>query len=308
MTDVLIIGGGYAGLAAASTLYRSTHSTIVFDSGKFRDQRAPDIRLLPGFEGSNSADYRATARAELERTGICVFVNAEVTSIAKTQDPEESWKITTASGGQFYGRKIVLATGTDEVYPDIDGYLDCWVTGIFPCMFQFGYEQRGCSSAGILVVDKLAKVLPQVVKLAGDARKFSHTVVLYSNGDETVTNQLRQLTRETEFHVEPCRIHHLSKGSEGAEVMVELEDGRCRTEGFLVHQPWTRLQGSLPSQLGLAITPMGDIQVQHPFPATSVPGVYAAGDCASPFKNASMAIAAGVCAGNGVARELSARL
>jgi thioredoxin reductase len=175
-------------------------------------------------------------------------------------------------------------------------------------MFQFGYEQRGCESAGILVVEKLSKVLPQVLKLASDANKFARKVVLYTNGDDKVSDELESLTSGTPYSVERHAITKLIKGAEGAEVTVELADGRSEVMGFLVHQPLTRLRGSLADQLGLEKTPFGDIKVEHPFPATSVPGVYAAGDCASPFKNASMAIAAGSCAGNGVARELPSSL
>jgi thioredoxin reductase len=306
ITDVLIVGGGYAGLAAANTLYRCCQTTMIFNSGQFRDQKASRIRLLPGFEDVQSSRYREIAKEELQQTGLCSFVEAEVARIEGSDG--EGWTLITTDGEQYHGRKVVLATGTSELYPDIAGYADCWVTGIFPCMFQFGYEQRGCASAGVLIVDKLAAVLPQVVKLAGDTRKFAHEVVLYTNGAETVTNQLQELVGDTGFHIEPRGICRLIKEPEGTDVTIELEDGSLHKESFLVHQPWTSLRGPLPSQLGLETTPMGDIKVEHPFPTTSVPGVYAAGDCASPFKNASMAIVAGICAGNGIARELPTRL
>ncbi|KAI1952049.1 hypothetical protein LOZ12_002787 [Ophidiomyces ophidiicola] len=306
VTDVLIVGGGYAGLSAASTLYRATHSTIVFDSNIFRDNLAPQIRLLPGFEGASSDRYREVARTELEKTGLCSFVNSEVTEVEKIENG--LWKLTTEDGNNWLGKKIILATGVDEIYPDIAGYEDCWVTGIFPCLFQFGYEERGVESAGILVVNKLAQHLPQVVKLAGDANKFARNVNLYTNGDREVTANLEPLVQGTNFRIRGCPIRRLVKQKNRAEVVVELDDDTVITEGFLVHQPYTKLRGQLPERLGLEMTPFGDIKVQHPFPATSVPGIYAAGDCASPFKNASMAIAAGVCAGNGVARELPGSL
>ncbi|PGH15362.1 hypothetical protein AJ80_05546 [Polytolypa hystricis UAMH7299] len=302
ITDVLVVGGGYAGLSAALTLYRATHTTIVFDSQVFRDRRAPKIRLLPGWEGTSSEQFRETARTELAQTGLSSFVDTEVTAIQQTDTG--IWEVTTSDGKEWLGKKVVLATGTDEIYPSIPGYEECWVTGIFPCLFQFGYEERGCESAGILVVEKLAKHLPQVAKLAGDANKFACNVVLYTHGNQEVADQLEDLIQGMDFQIESRVIRRLVKGSKGAEVIVELEDNGTNSEGFLVHQPYTRLRGMLPKQLGLETTLLGDIKVEQPFPATSVAGVYAAGDCASPLKNASMAIAAGVCAGNGVAREL----
>lgn len=305
IVDALIVGGGYAGLAAASTLGRATHSSIIFDSGIFRDARAAPIRQLPGWDGVDSSQYRAAARSELEHIGLCSFVSTEVSTIQS--DGSGLWVATTSDGKKHYGRKVILATGSEEIYPDIPGYQDCWVTGIFHCMYQFGYEERGCESAGILVVDKLAGLLPQVLKLAGDTHKFARRVHLYTNGNEEITVKLKALALAQQIsfaHVIGQRITKLVKEKERAAVQVELEDKTCYTEGFLVHQPYTKLGGTLPAQLGVETTPMGDIKVQHPFPATSVPGVYAAGDCASPFKNASMAIASGVCAGNGLAREL----
>ena len=185
---------------------------------------------------------------------------------------------------------------------ELDGLT--FFTARFPCMFQFGYEQRGCENAGILVVEKLAKVIPQVAKLAGDTNKFAKKVTLYANGDDKVADELESITSGTPYRVERKRISKLIKGEKGAEVIVELEGGESESMGFLVHQPFTQLRGAFAEQLGLEKTPFGDIKVEHPFPATSTPGVYAAGDCASPFKNASMAVAAGACAGNGVAREL----
>ncbi|KAH8723049.1 thioredoxin reductase [Phaeosphaeriaceae sp. PMI808] len=306
ITDVLIVGGGYAGLSTASTLYRATHTTTVFDSNVYRDQHAPEIRQLPGWEGKASSEYRAAARTELESTGLSAFVDAPVERIEMTNDG--LFKAKTSDGREWLGKKLVLATGVEEVYPDITGYADCWVTGIFPCMFQFGYEERGCSSAGILVVEKLSKHLPQVAKLASDANKFAKKVVLYTNGDDKVSDELESIVSGTPYTVERHRITKLMKGPKGAQVTVELADGRTEIMGFLVHQPFTRLRGSFADELGLEKTPFGDIKVEHPFPATSVPGVYAAGDCASPFKNASMAVAAGACAGNGVARELPSSL
>jgi thioredoxin reductase len=128
ITDVLIVGGGYAGLSTASTLYRATHKTVVFDSNIYRDQRAPQIRQLPGWEGKTSTEYRAAAQTELQSTGLSSIVNAAVERIDRTDDG--LFKAKTSDGREWLGKKIVLATGVEEVYPDIPGYDDCWVTGM----------------------------------------------------------------------------------------------------------------------------------------------------------------------------------
>lgn len=92
-------------------------------------------------------------------------------------------------------------------------------------------------------------------------------------------------------------------------VRVEFADGSSSTvEAFLAHAPATRSRGPFAEQLGLALAPSGngDIQVEPPFYKTSVPGVFAAGDISGMMKSVPHAILSGGVAGVGAASQLVA--
>lgn len=120
--DVLIIGGGAAGLSAATTLYRHQHDMRIFDYEKPRNAWDTPTHALPGWEGKAPSKFRETSRKELERTGMVDFVRAEVESVEKKDDG--LFHVTTSDGKVSLGRKILLSMGVTFEFPDIPGYLD----------------------------------------------------------------------------------------------------------------------------------------------------------------------------------------
>jgi thioredoxin reductase len=91
-------------------------------------------------------------------------------------------------------------------------------------------------------------------------------------------------------------------------LVIEFEDGDTKEESFLVHQASTRVNRASVEQLGLELNERGDIVTKMPFYQTNIGGVFAAGDCASPFKIIANAVLMGANAGAGIARELPARV
>jgi thioredoxin reductase len=120
--DVIIIGGSYAGLSAALTLYRATHTCLIVDTGSPRNQAAMNMRLTPGWEGQNPRKMRDAARAELHESGLVKFVSEAVRRVEKTS--EGQFEVIDAGAGTWKARKILLAVGVEEIYPDIEGYAD----------------------------------------------------------------------------------------------------------------------------------------------------------------------------------------
>lgn len=106
--------------------------------------------------------------------------------------------------------------------------------------------------------------------------------------------------------VEERKIAKLIKGEIEAQVEVVFEDGEKKMEGFLAHKPIGKPNGPWVEQLGLETTPQGDIKVNLPFNETSVPGVFAAGDCSSMVKAASMSLSSGAIVAAGIASSLGA--
>ena len=187
-------------------------------------------------------------------------------------------------------------------------------------MFQFGYEQRGLHSAGLLALDGLANPVP-ASSLADDALKFTDTVTIYTNSNPTLAAQISDSLQTGDILVDDRKILRLSKPGASAtssssssstststRIAIEFVNGEIKGEGFLVHRPVTVLDRSIPEQLGLEYGPIGEIRTLPPFCKTTMEGVYAAGDCASMMKIIPNAINMGAYAGAGIARELPKRV
>ena len=181
-------------------------------------------------------------------------------------------------------------------------------------MFQFGYEQRSAMTAGLLAIDIIS--IPHFARmLADDGQKFSKSFTIYTNGNSDLENDLQAYCKDAVMRIDGRKILCLRQGNSsddtgntGSEVELEFEGGATKTEGFLVHRPGTTLTSPIADQLGLKISEHGNIEVTSPFCHTSHPGIFAAGDCASPMKIISNAFAMGVYAANGAARELPKRV
>jgi thioredoxin reductase len=158
------------------------------------------------------------------------------------------------------------------------------------------------------------------------ARRLASNVMIYTGGDETLASEVQSMINEgvdpLHMKVDARPLASLEKGSTGAQVILHFQDGDRRVEGFLVesplqknrthsysllsqvHHPKTEINGPFAEQLSLDLTETGEIRVLQPFNETSMPGVFAAGDCATPFKAVTIAMATGSCAAGGLAAQL----
>lgn len=127
--DVLILGGGPAGLAAATALARQLWTAVVFDSGVYRNARTKHMHNVPTWDHRDPEDFRSKARADLRaRYNTVQFENAEITSLRRT--PGGLFQAADDKGQVWSGRKVVLATGVRDIYPPIQGFDDVWAHGV----------------------------------------------------------------------------------------------------------------------------------------------------------------------------------
>ncbi|KAL6237908.1 hypothetical protein BDW75DRAFT_202965 [Aspergillus navahoensis] len=311
LVDVLIIGAGPAGLSTATGVARQLHTAIVFDSGIYRNAKTKHMHNVLGWDHRNPAELRAAGRADLtSRYSTIQFQNSTIEAIRKIET-HQLFEACDTEGHRWYGRKVVLATGVRDIPLDIEGYSECWANGIYHCLFCDGYEKRGQETAGVLALGPIANH-PRALHMARMARRLSESVTVYTNGNEQLAKEIQQAAEESptgaswlNFDARP--ITRLEKGDIAKTVIVHFGETESKTEGFLVYNPQTEVNGPFAKQLALDMTEGGDIQTTSPFHETSLPGVFAVGDCATPLKAVTPAVAMGSLAAGGLVAQLQAQ-
>lgn len=128
--DVLIIGGGPAGLTIATALARQVYSALVLDSGVYRNALSKHMHTVPGWDHVDPAEFRAKTRADLKkRYDTIEFKSATITEVRKLDSGV--FEAVDEQGTVYRGKKLGLGTGVrDMVEKEIEGYADCWARGM----------------------------------------------------------------------------------------------------------------------------------------------------------------------------------
>lgn len=128
ITDVLIIGGRHAGLSAALTLYRALHTVVIFDHHKPRNNYSTAVHLTPTWENKSPEQMIEASRQELRNNNLTTFVDAGVKTLEKLQSG--IFTATDEKGRRWLGRKVLLAIGARDVFPNIPGYPALYTRGM----------------------------------------------------------------------------------------------------------------------------------------------------------------------------------
>lgn len=128
--DVLIIGGGPAGLSIATSLARQTHTALVLDSGIYRNAVAKHMHNVPGFDHVDPAEFRAKIREDLRKRYASVeFKSATIREVRKLDSGV--FEAVDEEGTAYRGRKLGLGTGVrDKLEEEVPGYAECWGRGV----------------------------------------------------------------------------------------------------------------------------------------------------------------------------------
>lgn len=125
LIDVAIVGGGPAGLTAANTLARQLHTAVVFDNGLYRNAGSSHMHMLPTWDHKDPEDFRRAARENiLANYSTIQFADVGVSRISKTSDAQ--FELTDGSGKVWGFRKVILAVGSGDNFPKIEGYEALW--------------------------------------------------------------------------------------------------------------------------------------------------------------------------------------
>ncbi|KAI1087781.1 FAD/NAD(P)-binding domain-containing protein [Rostrohypoxylon terebratum] len=306
LVDVLIIGGGPTGLTSAVSIARNVHTAIVFDSNSYRNERTAHFHMLPTWDGKNPIEFRDISRVNtLEGYETIFYEDLKIEKAKKNDDG--LFEVTDENGKVWKGRSLVLASGVIDVPLDIPGFDECWGRCRFHCLFCHGYEQRGSESFGVLAINDVAPI-PIALHVTRNAARFTKYVTIYTNGDISKVDDFKAAIGPTApFTVDNRRITKFALGPNQLGITITFEDGTTKDEAFLGHKPLSKLKSDfLAKQLGLEITPQGDLKVSPPFGETTLNGCFAAGDNSSFLKTTPNAVNCGANSAAGVASHVQA--
>ncbi|WP_298045386.1 FAD-dependent oxidoreductase [uncultured Citricoccus sp.] len=293
--EVVVLGGGPAGLAAAVALARSCRSVVVVDAGEPRNAPAAGAHNLLGHEGIAPGELLARARTEAEAYGVRI-VPGRATGISGAVD---DFTVEVDDGACLVrARRVILATGLVDDLPDIPGVREGWGHTVLHCPFCHGWEVRDQQIA-ILARDEVA------IHQAMLFRQLSDRVTVFLHEAPEPTEEQRDQMAALGIEAVRGRIERLVL--EGSQVRaVELEDGSTFAADAAVIAPRFEARTELYEQLGGTIetTPFGRQVPADPRGMTAIPGVWAAGNANQLMAMVVGSAAAGVTTGAAVHGDL----
>lgn len=290
--DIIVIGGGPAGLAAAVAGARSLRTVVVVDAGHPRNAPSRGVHAFLTRDGVAPRELLAIGRSEVRRYGGTIR-EGRVAGGRRVADGR--FEVELEDGSVLASRRLIVTTGISDRLPSIAGLRGHWGHDVVHCPFCHGWEVKG-RRIGVLVTGPSS--LHQATlfaHLADELLLLAHTSVLDRN----------QLL-DTGFQVVDGEV--LAVTGEDTLTGVELADGRTVELGALVVAPRFEVDGRLLASLGLrtADHPSGAGQYVSASPdgQTDVPGVWVAGNVADPMAQAISAAAQGNLAGARVHHDL----
>ncbi|RJL20554.1 NAD(P)/FAD-dependent oxidoreductase [Bailinhaonella thermotolerans] len=310
--DVVVVGGGPAGLAAALTLGRACRRTLVLDSAEYRNAPARAVHNLLSHDGTPPGVLRATARAQLARYPSVEYRRAEVRAASAAAPPyggggdaggaeagpPPGFELRLTDGEAVRARRLVLATGLADELPPIPGVAEIWGTSAFHCPYCHGFE---AVAAPVAVIGGT----PDRVRLALQLRRMGADVTLCTDGPPGA--DLAPLDR----HGVAVRCEPVTRleSRDGELEAVVFEAGPPLARGAAFVSTRTVQRSPLAASLGCRLLPDGVVEVDD-FGRTSVPGVHAIGDMSRrpavpmPFAAVSVASASGTIAASLLDQDL----
>jgi thioredoxin reductase len=299
--DVVVIGGGAAGLSGAVALARSRRRVLVVDAGQPRNAPAGHIHNYLGREGTPPAELLVAGRRELADYDGEVVVDPAVGA----EQTDDGFLVTLASGRGVRARRLLVATGLVDELPDVPGLAERWGRDVLHCPYCHGYEVRD-RAIGVLATG------PAVMHQAMLFRQLSDDVIVFQHTAPALGPDEREQLAARGIALVEGEVAAVENDGERL-TGVRLRSGEVVACDALVVAPRFAARADVLSGLGLAAVDqeMAGVVVGAAVPAdatgaTAVPGVWVAGNVADLRAQVVSAAAAGLNAGAMINADLVA--
>jgi thioredoxin reductase len=296
--DVVVVGGGAAGLNGALMLARSRRSVVVIDAGAPRNTPADGVHGLLARDGMPPAELLERGRAEVRGYGGEI-VSCVVTDVTRDGD---RFAVTLADGRTLRARRLLVTTGLVDELPDIPGLRDRWGRDVVHCPYCHGWEVRD-QAIGVLATG------PQSLHQALLFRQLSDDVTYFTHGGPAPTGEPAHQLAALGIRVVTDAIASIETDADRI-AGVRLRDGSVVPRDVVVVSSRMVARAGFLAALGLRPVPHPSGAGEH-IPAdaagrTDVPGVWVAGNVTDLMAQVGSAAAAGAMAGAQINADLVA--
>ncbi|MCS5732252.1 NAD(P)/FAD-dependent oxidoreductase [Herbiconiux daphne] len=295
--DVIIVGGGAAGLNAALVLARARRRVVVVDAGEPRNRFAPHMHGYLTRDGLSPLDLLELGRAEVLGYGAEIVEGRAVSASGEAG----AFTVTLDGGRMLTGRRLIVATGLRDELPGIPGLAEQWGTGAVACPYCDGWEARDLR-IGVIATSAMS------IHQASLVRQWSAHVTFVGPPTTELDADTRAGLEARGTRILPNAVTAVLADAEGRLTGVALDDGSTIELDRLFVGPRPVARDELLRQLGAEqmTTPMGEWTASDPFGDTSVAGVWVAGNSANAGALVIVAAAAGATAATAINADLVA--
>lgn len=269
--DVVVIGGGPAGMSAALVAGRGKKNVVLIDENKPRNAVTKESHAFLTRDNIKPADFKEKGRRDLLKYPTIAIKDGRVLEIKKTD--QSLFELTTEAGEILQTKNVVITPGLKETLPAVSGIENYYGTSLFSCPFCDGWEMK--DKPLILIAES-----PQALHVIKLLKNWTDDLIVATNGHSVFDTEQKKVFELNHIRLIEEKITEL-KGNNGELKSVVFKNGEEveRSGGFCT----TVLDNSLPfiEQLGIEVNEAGYITADM-MGHTNVKGIYAAGEITGP--------------------------
>jgi thioredoxin reductase len=290
--DVLIVGGGPAGLSAALVLGRCRRRVLVCDAGQPRNAASHGLHGFLTRDGIKPAEFLEIARQQLRPYETVELRSIKVESATRLPN---GFELTLSDGKTVSARKLLLATGVVDDLPQLTGLRELYGRSVFHCPYCDGWEMR----------DQPLAVYGNGEKGSGlsiELTLWSRNVVLCTDGPSQLTREHIETLDQYGIEIREGKIDRL-EGTDGTLEHIVFTNGDRLARRAMFFSTGQKQGSDLGKQLGCEFTDDGCVATGE-YEVTTVPGLYAAGDASQLVQFVIVAASEGAQAAVAINKEL----
>ena len=291
--EVLIIGGGPAGLQSALTLGRVRRKVLLCDDNRGRNAPTSHMQNFPTRDGTSPTEFREEFKKDIRKYKTVKMQTATVLAITKE---EKKFVAELSSGEKVLVEKLIFASGIEDIPMPIPGMKEAWGKAIFHCPYCHGHEFRD-KTMGILALDDHALHMVAILS------NLASNLIVLTHGQNGLSEEKRNILKQKNIPIHDEKIVSIvSDGEELKEVI--LKGNKHIKMSALQYRPQTKSKSDIPLTLGCKKNEMG-LYIVDEMGKSTEENIFIVGDMMEKMQSVLSACFRGMAAGAMVNAEIS---